>query len=54
MAEEIVQVRLIFDAQDEDPERIAQDLQYLMDELLEVDGVGIERQSLVPSQPNAA
>jgi hypothetical protein len=49
MAGEIAQVRLVFDAQDEDPERRAQDLQYLMEELLEIDGVGIERQSLVPS-----
>lgn len=51
MAKETVQVGLLFYAQDEDPERTAQDLQYLVDELLEVDGVGIERQSLVPSQP---
>ena len=51
MAQEIAQVRLVFDAQDEDPERAAQDLQYLMGELLEVDGVGIERHSLIPSPP---
>jgi hypothetical protein len=51
MAQEIAQVRLVLDAHGEDPERVGLDLHYLTDELLQVDDVSVERQSLVSSPP---
>jgi hypothetical protein len=51
MAEEVAQVRIVLDAHDGDPERVGQDLEYLTDELLRVDGVSVEQQSLAVSPP---
>jgi len=47
MMQKISQVSLVLDAQGEDPERVARDLHYLTDELRQLDGVSVERQSLV-------
>jgi hypothetical protein len=51
MVQEISQVCLVLDAHGEDPERVAQDLHYLAGELLQLDDVSVERQSLVSPPP---
>lgn len=53
MVQEISQVCLVLDAHGEEPERVAQDLHYLTGELLQLDGVSVERQSLVSPPPGA-
>jgi hypothetical protein len=44
-----VQMRLVLDPQDEDQERTEDDLQYLLGELVQIDGVSIERESAGPA-----
>jgi hypothetical protein len=46
-----VQMRLVLDTQDQDEERTEDDLQYLLGELVQIDGVSIERESAGPAPP---
>jgi hypothetical protein len=51
MEGEAVQMSLVLDTRDEDQERAEEDLQYLSDELVQIDGVSIERESIGPPPP---
>ena len=46
-----IQVRLVLDTEDGDPERSEEDLQYLLDELAQIDIASIERESTGPAPP---
>ncbi len=46
-----IQVRLVLDTEDGDPERSEEDLQYLLDELAQIDIASIERESAGPAPP---
>lgn len=47
----VIPVRLVFDAEDNDPEYIEQELQYLMEELRQLDLASIDRAPQGPPPP---
>ncbi len=51
MPADAIQVRLVLDTEDGDPERSEEDLQYLLDELAQIDVASVERESAGPAPP---
>jgi hypothetical protein len=51
MPGDAIRVRLVLDTQDGDHERTEEDLQYLLDELVEIDVASVERESAGPAPP---
>jgi Effector Associated Constant Component 1 len=51
MPADAIQVRLVLDTEDEDPERSEEDLQYLLDELAQIDIASTERESTGSAPP---
>jgi hypothetical protein len=49
MQEEAIHVRLVLGTEDEDQERVEEDLRYLLDELAQIDVASIERESAGPA-----
>jgi hypothetical protein len=51
MLGETIQVGLVLGAEDEDYERAEEDLQYLLHDLVQIDGARVERESVGPAPP---
>ncbi len=51
MPAEAMRVRLVLDTQEGDPERAEEDIQYLVDELVQLDALDIERESAGTARP---
>jgi len=51
MSADAIEVRLVLDTEDGDQERSEEDLQYLLDELAQIDVASIEREPVGPAPP---
>src|SRR5690349_3439063 len=52
MSADVTRVRLVVvDTREGDPERTEEDLQFLLDELSQIDAESIERESIAPAPP---
>jgi hypothetical protein len=53
MKGDVIQVRLVLDTQGEPQERAEQDLQYLLDDILQIGGTKVDREPAGPRPPGA-